>query len=515
MPLVASPAALPSDETVEVDVCIVGGGAAGITLAREFIGTSISVCLLESGGLTLRPEDQALYAGQVVGEDYHALERCRLRFFGGTTNHWGGTCRPLDDIDFQCRSWVAHSGWPLSRQDLLPYYERAQQVCDLGPLAYEIADWPGLRPLRVQGGSLLTRLFQKSPPTRFGTRYRRELMKAGNVTTFLRCNAVELETDGAGSRVTRVRVATLGGRRFRVAARSYVLALGAIENARLLLASKRVHENGLGNTNDLVGRYFMEHPYVIAASAVISRGDWSPDLYTQQRVGKQRVAAFLTLSDEVQREKQLLNFGMTLYRKGKVDTSNLMGDVLDGLGQDGESDALSDRLSAMLSNLADAAGDYYRDLWDEDAFHVMHWMETTPNPDNRVVLDREKDALGMNRVKLAWKTSPDDIATMRRAMTAVGEALGRSGLGRLKIEFEEGATSWGSSQGWGCHHMGTTRMHDQATRGVVDRDCRVHGVSNLFIAGSSVFPTSGAANPTLTLIALSLRLADHLRELRA
>jgi choline dehydrogenase-like flavoprotein len=169
----------------------------------------------------------------------------------------------------------------------------------------------------------------------------------------------------------------------------------------------------------------------------------------------------------------------------------------------------------MLSNLADAAGDYYRDLWDEDAFHVMHWMETTPNPDNRVVLDREKDALGMNRVKLAWKTSPDDIATMRRAMTAVGEALGRSGLGRLKIEFEEGATSWGPSQGWGCHHMGTTRMHDQATRGVVDRDCRVHGVSNLFIAGSSVFPTSGAANPTLTLIALSLRLADHLRELRA
>ena len=197
MPLVASPAALPSDETVEVDVCIVGGGAAGITLAREFIGTSLSVCLLESGGLTLRPEDQALYAGQVVGEDYHALERCRLRFFGGTTNHWGGTCRPLDDIDFQRRSWVAHSGWPLSRQDLLPYYERAQQVCDLGPLAYEIADWPGLRPLRVQGGSLLTRLFQKSPPTRFGTRYRRELMKAGNVTTFLRCNAVELETDDA------------------------------------------------------------------------------------------------------------------------------------------------------------------------------------------------------------------------------------------------------------------------------------------------------------------------------
>ena len=514
MPLVASPQALPKGETIEVDVCILGAGAAGITLAREFANTHFSVCLLESGGLTPRREDQALYRGEVVGADYHALERCRLRFFGGTTNHWGGTCRPLDPIDFEPRAWVPHSGWPLSRDALLPYYRRAQAVCELGPLAYEVAEWPTLRPLPTPGDELVTRLFQKSPPTRFGSRYRRDLMKADNVTTFLRCNAVELATNDAGNVVTRVRVATLDGTRFEVAAKTFVLALGAIENARLLLASNRARQPGLGNAHDLVGRYFMEHPYVIAGSAVLSRGDWSPDLYTQQKVGNNQLAGFLTLSEEAQRKNELLNFGMTLYPKGKADTSNLLSDVVDGVEQDGEPEAFSERLSAALSNLADAAGDYYRDLWDEDAFHIMHWMETTPNRDNRVTLDPQTDALGMNRVRLEWKLSQDDIATMRRAYNLVGEALGRAGVGRLKLEFEEGATSWGPSQGWGCHHIGTTRMHDDARQGVVNRNCRVHDVANLFIAGSSVFPTSGAANPTLTLVALTLRLADHLKARR-
>lgn len=511
MPLVASREALPADQTIEVDVCILGAGAAGITLAREFVGTRQSVCLLESGGLTPSREDQALYSGEVVGADYHALERCRLRFLGGTTNHWGGTCRPLDSIDFERRSWVPESGWPLSRDELLPYYRRAQTVCELGPLAYEVADWPSLRPLPTSADDLVTRLFEKSPPTRFGSRYRRDLMKAGNVTTFLHCNVVELATNDAANAVTRARVATLDGRRFEVAAKTFVLALGAIENARLLLVSKRAQPVGLGNAHDLVGRYFMEHPYVIAGSAVLSRGDWSSDLYTQHKVGNRRLAGFLTLSPESQRENELLNFGMTLYRKGKADTSNLLSDVVQGIEQDGETDSFSERLSAALANLADAAGDYYRDFWDEDAFHVMHWMETTPRRDNRVTLDSQTDALGMNRVRLHWNLSPDDIATMRRTYSLVGEALGRAGIGRLKVEFDEGATSFGPSQGWGCHHIGTTRMHDDATQGVVDRDCRVHGVANLFIAGSSVFPTSGAANPTLTLVALALRLADHVK----
>jgi choline dehydrogenase-like flavoprotein len=513
MPLIASPEALPVGETIDVDVCILGAGAAGITLARELVDTRLSVCLLESGGLNPRREDQALYQGEVVGTDYHALERCRLRFFGGTTNHWGGTCRPLDPIDFEQRSWVPHSGWPLSRNELLPYYERAQGVCELGPLAYETADWPSLRPLPTPGGELVTRLFQKSPPTRFGARYRRDLMKAGNVTTFLRCNAVELATNDTASVVTRVLVATLDGARFEVAAKTVVLALGAIENARLLLASNRAQHVGLGNRHDLVGRYFMEHPYVIAASAVLDRGDWSPDLYTQQKVGGQRLAGFLTLSPETQRKHELLNFGMTLYAKGKADTSNMLSDVVEGIEKDGEPEAFSERLSAALSNLSDAAADYYRHLVDQDAYHLMHWMETTPNRDNRVTLDPQTtDALGMNRVRLRWQISTDDIASMRRAYGVVGAALGRAGVGRVKLEFDEGATSWGPSQGWGCHHIGTTRMHDDAKQGVVDRDCRVHGVANLFVAGSSVFPTSGAANPTLSLIALALRLADRLKD---
>ena len=494
---------------IEVDLCIVGAGAAGITIAREFIDDGASVLLLEGGGLAARPESQALYQGEVSGSDYHGLDRCRLRFFGGTTNHWGGTCRPLDAIDFEPRDWVAGSGWPISREQLLPYYERAQRVCQLGPLAYELEDWSELSrgALALNAPRIASRLFQYSPPTRFGVQYRRALWRAPRLQVLLNANAVALHT--AAERVEWLEFVSIERTRHRVHAERFVLALGGIENPRLLLASGS--ERGVGNEHDLVGRYFMDHPYVIPAAVVAPTGAFSSDLYQRMQVRGTALSAFLTATPELQRSEGLLNFGMSLIPRGRAAATQSLGQVALELSRGEWPDELAAKLADILANLDDVAADYYRELNDESAFHMMHWMETTPNPDNRVTLQESRDRLGVPRPHLEWRISAEDIATMRRAYELVAGELGAAGAGRMRIDFQADATDWGDSLGWGCHHIGTTRMHDDPAQGVVDRHCKVHGVDNLYVGGSSVFPTAGASNPTLTIVALALRLADHLK----
>lgn len=240
---------LPKNTEIDTDVCVVGAGAAGITLARELSGQSFSVCLLESGGLEFQEDTQSLYAGENVGLPYN-LANERLRFFGGTTNHWGGYCRPLDDIDFKVRDWIPNSGWPFDKAHLIPYYERALKICQLGePYTFDVADWESEETPRLPfiGNRVVTKLFRLSPPTRFGRVYRNEISRSGNISTYLHANAVEIETDENARTVTRLRVASLEGNSFWVSAKLFILATGGIENPRLLLNSNKRQSVGLGN----------------------------------------------------------------------------------------------------------------------------------------------------------------------------------------------------------------------------------------------------------------------------
>jgi choline dehydrogenase-like flavoprotein len=243
-------------------VCIVGAGAAGITLARECIKQPFRVCLLESGGLDYNEDIQSLYQGENTGLPYYPLDASRLRYFGGTTNHWAGMCRPLDDIDFAARAWIPYSGWPFGRSHLDPFYARAHLICQLGSFTYDTGAWetPDTPRFPLSSDRVMTKITQQSPPTRFGQVYQDEIVRADNVITYLHANAVEVETADTAQTVTRLRVACLQGPQFWVAARQFILATGAIENARLLLLSNKAQSAGLGNQNDLVGRFFMEHP---------------------------------------------------------------------------------------------------------------------------------------------------------------------------------------------------------------------------------------------------------------
>ncbi len=260
---------LPSETKLETDLCVIGAGAAGITLALSLRDAGFRVLLLESGGLEYEEATQALYEGDNTGLPNYDLDASRLRFFGGTTNHWASWCRPLEPEDFKPADSSDIRTWPLSRADLEPYYRGAQNLCELGPYNYnDLTPWlraSGMTALALDEGKLKTTLFQIGPPTRFGTKYRDALAQAANITVFLHANVVELQTDETASRVLGVRATSLEGPEFEVTARITVLATGGLENVRVLLLSNRVQKAGLGNTHDVVGRYFMDHPWMTGA----------------------------------------------------------------------------------------------------------------------------------------------------------------------------------------------------------------------------------------------------------
>ena len=495
---------IPGGTILDTDLAIIGAGAAGITLARALADAPFRVCLIESGGVEPEDATQTLAGGESVGLPYGPLEATRLRQLGGTTNHWGGWCRPLDALDFEPRDWVPLSGWPLARADLDPYYLKATAVCEAGPFAYDdVAGWEsklGTSGFTPPGGGMERRVIQFSPPTRFGERYRADLDAAPRLLTLLHANVVEIEASGSASEITGLALATLDGKRLRLTARHYVLAAGAIENARLLLLSNRVQAAGLGNGSDMVGRCFMEHPHVYSMGNLLL-SDVTPvsslALDDQEADGIGLRGNFMP-SAAFQRARQVQNATFTVgiatrfetRAAAAADASPLTASLLDLL-RNGGADIPASPYGVRLG--IGGAG------------------EQQPNRDSRVTLSNRRDALGLPMTRLDWRLTAADKASLLRNLRAFGAEFAAAGIGRLHLTLPVG-DAWPDDLTGGNHHMGTTRMAADPRQGVVDADCRVYGIGNLHVAGSSVFPTSGAANPTLTLVALALRLADHLRE---
>jgi choline dehydrogenase-like flavoprotein len=518
--------ALEDGARIECDLGIVGAGAVGITLARALAGGGVKVCVLESGGLEFEEQVQELYQGTNVGLPYFDLDACRLRFLGGSTNHWAGRCRPLDELDFEVRSWVPLSGWPLTKAELEPYYRGAQKICQLGAYDYRPERWldPGQAVLPFDPARIVSRVWQYSPPTRFGEVYRGELEAAGNIDVLLHANVVDIEANESGSEVQRLRVATLEGKRLTVRARAYVLACGGLENPRLLLAANRQVKVGLGNQRDMVGRCFMEHPHCNAARALVA-GPAVLSFYTYGQGGGHaeglEVVGCLNQSPERQRAEQLLNFD-SLFTVDDIGDSGFaaLRRIWSAAGRGQWPDHLAADLWQALIDIDDTAAGLAGRLGLRDynpgtaSFRMWCSAEAAPDPNSRVRLGDQLDALGMPRIALDWRLTEQDKRSLLAGYQAVALELGRTGLGRLQIAdwLTEGDNSWSPTLEGGHHHLGTTRMSQDPGQGVVDPSSRVHGIANLYVAGGSVFPTSGSANPTLTIVALALRLAEHLKQ---
>ena len=516
---------IPSGTVLESDLCIMGGGAAGIALAREFMHSGLRVCLLESGALKPDDDTQSLYDGESVGFAYE-IGTTRTRQFGGSTNCWSGYCGPLDPYHFERRDWVPYSGWPVTRRDLDPYYERAAKVLGLSPsgdaaaLYRERSNGQRLKLLCGESDKLVSPLYQKATShRRFRTRYGRDLKAAANPQVFLYANVVKIDLADSEPKVSRVQVVCLNGKRFEVAARFFVLAAGGIENPRLLLASNDANGNGIGNQYDLVGRFFMEHPCLRVGSARFRRAEYASDLYdSRYAVINLPILAELGPSEDVQRSESLLDWGAHIEAVPKGADSagvesliSIYREVRTGRTPTG----LALHGGRVLSDLAHVTqfllGYKFRLDRFVECFDIVVKIEQRPNPDSRIVLSPERDKLGVNKARLDWRLTDLDRHTFRRAAEILRAELQQAEFNTVQIEAPDFDHGRGVSLNWSWHHMGTTRMHDDVKQGVVDRNCQVHGLRNLFIAGSSVFPTSGRNVPTLTIVALAIRLADELK----
>ncbi len=495
-----------ASKPLNTDFCVVGGGPAGITLARMLAqSTHRDVVLLEGGGLDPEGDTQALYEGAVESDldfpivDY--LAKSRIRALGGSSFHWWAFCRRFDRLDFEVRNWVPDSGWPITLEDLRSFYPEAATICgirdfDYDPSATLVADPLGEKLLELPGNQPV--LFHTGiPPVRFRQAYQAELGNARNIRLFLHANVTELLLDPSFQRLERVRAKTLGGKQIEVRARNFVLATGGIENARLLLNSDGQIAGGIGNQHDRVGRYFMEHPHLdlgilVLPSRGISGGIFDYGHHSDRL--KQHVLATLAPTRALQERAEILNASVQL-----VDLSGF---------PEGLESPLDDSVVRLAENLwFRRPGIEARTEPGQRLFLLKSRCEQAPNPESRVALVSDRDALGQRRVKLQWRLTDLDRRSWLRWMELLGREVGAGLGGRVRTLIP--SDRWPSGIG-GNHHMGTTRMHRDPSQGVVDSNCRVHGVENLWIAGSSVFATSGAANPTLTLVALALRLAAHL-----
>jgi choline dehydrogenase-like flavoprotein len=525
--------------TFQTDLCVIGAGAAGIAIAFKFLSKSYNVILLESGGIRSDPMTQSLYDGKNVGLSYDRLDEARSRYFGGSTNCWGGHCRPLDSLDFKKRDGVPNSGWPFGKEELHCYYERSHSLLKLGPFEYDEGKWSQkmakenifLFPLDRQ--CLENVISQISPQAKFGDIYRAQLGEAGNIKVMLFSNATEIQTDDTATTVTGVRVRTLNGKSFTISARIVVLAAGGIENARLLLLSNQIQKTGLGNGHDLVGRYFMDHPRISSDIVRINAQQRHRRLYDATMVlsragyfsGEARISAHVAPTSECQRKLSIPNSRTYLAArytsgmskaylalraisrqvKGRVRFGYPLGDMARAIIR--AVPAVAGNVPQALIGILDARlnpGFVKRD------FEIETVLEPIPNYDSRVTLSPARDQLGLNKVVVDWQLTEGDrlhFMSLRKLLT---EEMTRQSVLQFAGKPVDLAEIWPKNIAGCWHHMGTTRMNSDPTKGVVDANCRVHGISNLFVAGSSVFPTVGSDMPTITIVALALRLAGEL-----
>jgi len=513
---------------ITADVCIIGAGAAGITVAKEFLDTHFTVLVLESGGLDNEAVIQKLNESEVVGLPHVGVEKGRFRAFGGSTIAWGGQTLRLQALDFKKRDWVPNSGWPITLRDIEPYYDRADRVLQLGPnLSYEdLCTRAGIDPLIFDSAKLHMECSRWSPLPNFGTTYRKELKQARDISVILHANVTQIITNQTATTVERLEFRSLAGKRGTAKARFYVICCGGIESARLLLVSDRTEQHGVGNKHDLVGRYFQDHAHV-----------WYDDIVTTNRkhlqnscesffIRGRKYAPLLVLGDRLQAEKHLLRMHGTVIFWMEPDSSVAAVKTLFRAARGRTLPPLSELRHLLGNALADPGelfGVVYRYCIRKRAgtpkrgrVYLAALSEMAPDANSRITLGETRDQLGMRRTRMDWRVGELERRTASEYIRTVASEFGRLGVGSYNLKqaaLLDDERAWVQMVADNSHHMGTTRMHESDKLGVVDSNCQVHGIHNLYIGSSAVFPTSGSSYPTLTILALCIRVADKLKDL--
>jgi len=501
---------LPDNSLIEADVVIIGAGIAGISIARELKHRVNTVCVLESGGEQVDARTQALYGGsgslsvaqqELLNLDGYLLSS-RIRAFGGSGNIWGAKVSVLDAMDLEARPWVPYSGWPLDLAQLEPFYERTARLLKIPPFSNvgvaggdqerspisEIPDFEeSIRQYTNLTGRRATLDYQE---------FKQSITDVPNINVYLYANIVDIELAEGGKAVHKLGIACLNGRHHTARAPTYILATGGLENARLLLNSNRMVSKGIANEHDQVGRFFTGHLGFSHPSGGIFLNYSTKLLERYFSYRRDTPHSIISLSPLAQREQKVPQFGIYISRLR------------------GKHNAIDSNAMQMARTIDQAL--IPRPVLSDGLVENFFGAEHLPNPESRVLLANEKDELGVRKLELKWSLEEQDILNLNRGIDLFSRDLGRFSQGRVKFGFNlSNPDVWEDAfkrVRRSRHHIGTTRMHTDPRQGVVDINCQLHSVENMFIAGSSVFPTMGGlANPTFTIIALALRLSDHLK----
>ncbi|QOZ32699.1 GMC oxidoreductase [Bradyrhizobium sp. CCBAU 53421] len=543
---------IPAGSTLHTEVCIIGGGPAGIVIARELLGTPLSVIIVESGGWRPNKLTQGLNAAELASDSRHPPpEMYRERRFGGSSTIWGGRCVPLTRNDFGPRSHVANSGWPISYDELLPYYSKALTYCDAGEFAFDAdcLDVPGPLIDGLATREITIGLERFSPPTDFGRRFKSDLIGSPKQRILLESTCIRLLSYEPGRSVEAAECSTVGGNNFRICAKYFVVAAGGLESVRLLAASSDRFPAGLANSSGALGRYYMSHLEGTLGQLQVAAGRTATWNFSKTRDGVY-AKHHIRLSDEVQRRCQLRNMVFRLHHANPIDPQH--GDPVLSLMYIAKKFVLPeyrrkittveleslDRLPKGSALLAHHLSNVAKNPWPlirflgswvykrhfryrripyvalyskHGAYPLDYNAEQTPLYDSCLSLLHDKDRFGVPKLRIDWRVCPDDMASIAASYRQMQRILAETNVATIIYDDDGLNQNVKQTIAVGGHHIGTARMSDDPKRGVVNPQCRTHDVENLYIAGSAVFPTSGYANPTLTIVALAVRIADQLK----
>ncbi len=518
------------DARVVYDYCVVGAGPAGIALALALARAKRRVALLEGGGEAFDMRYQRLYAAESVGHQVLPL-RSRVRAFGGATAKWSGRSVCCDAIDFQARDWVPHSGWPISLDDIRPFCDSASRLSDI-PAPWEndsrvIAELAG-GVFSYDDDGVIPCLWRFPSRTaaksvRWNVRHREAIARSKYIRMLLHANVTGFESNTERGVVSAVHAASLDGARARIAARAFILCCGCIESTRLLLASDIGRPGGPANAHDQVGRYFMQHARGLAGVLTAKNSATArrlQDVFNvlRARSGRRYELGF-ALSPQVQEREKLLNCAGYLAYDAPFETGlRAFQRAARHFKRNGPNERFWAECAAAAQKPLEITGAVMRRLggkhvvFNPSRIRLMVDLEQAPDPESRITLSEKRDALGQPLARIDCRFDGRERQTADHFARLIGKAFERNGVGRLEVaDWLSTITDLNKNElGAIAHHYATTRMGTDPRYAVVDAHCAVFGVDNLYVAGSSVFPTGGHTNPTLTVIALSLRLAEHL-----
>lgn len=525
--MIIDASSLENGSAYVADVCVMGGGVAGIVLANE-LSKSLNVIVLEAGGEHYTPEAQELYASARPNPNgLPDTRHSRLRFLGGSSNHWENNVSPFEPLDFEKRDWIDNSGWPISYADIEPYYAKAGDYCGVQGDGYQTEYWEKtLSHSRAMPKSktLTTDIAKASvPPVRFFASHGDSLRQSAAVKIIKNANVVGVDYEKESGKVIKAYFSSKPGKTNSVSAKVFVMCFGGIENARMLLTFNESNDNKLGNQHDNVGRYFMDHP-VVRAAHFFAHDTSLFDLYQSAQLEGRIAVGFFNFQEDFVRKNHLTNMRMPITPQTNYVLSDGISShhILSDAFSEGE---LPDNFGTHIMNyirdidmVAEATlrkgfSKRFFDSADEiGGYELAVMIEQTPHRDNRIKLSDIKDIFGIKKLEIDWEIKNEDKERFWRGLEFFAQEIAANSLGRVKLLKERSPRVWGNQLGYGHHHMGTTRMSNDYKSGVVDGDQLVYGTRNLFVAGSSVFPTGGHVPPTLTIVATAIRLAKKINK---